>query len=156
MTTPPSTHALKSLTGSFFFASHDLFAFSLPRPWRAGGKGSVSACLAVAILVLFLLAPAASAAVSMESNGNVTSIGVPKGESPPDAGPPAPPGEVRDAAAYPGLPWGIVPEIHIPWPSSPRSGWQRPSFGNSPYQPPHGDGWQSPRRPGQRPPQTGK
>lgn len=150
MTTPPSAHALKPLTHRSFFASHDLFAFSLPRPWRAGGKQSASACLAAAILALFLFAPAASAAVSMESNGNVVSIGVPKGENPPAQG------ETPDATVYQGLPWGIVPEIHIPWPSSPHSGWQRPSFGNSPSRPQHGDGRQSPRRSVQRPPHTGR
>lgn len=149
-----SVQGLKSLTSKVFFANHNYFAISLPQSGRPRARGA-PACLAVTVLALFLFAPVAGAAVIMESNGAVTSIGVPKGEGRADADLSAPTGEMRDLATYPGLPWGIVPELHIPWPSSPHGGWQRPHYGPGTERPQHGDGWRPSRRPGQRPPQTG-
>lgn len=146
-----SVQGLKSLTSKVFFATHKYFAIALAQ----SGRSRARACLAVTVLVLFLFAPAAAgAAVVMESNGVVTSIGVPKGEGRTGVGGSAPTEATRDAATYPGLPWGMVPELHIPWPSSPHGGWQRPQYGPGTERPQHGDGRPS-LRPGQRPPQTG-
>lgn len=146
-----SVQGLKSLTSKAFFATHKDFATSLAQSGRLRAR----ACLAVTVLALFLFAPAAGAAVVMESNGVVTSIGVPKGEGRTGADPSAPAEATRDAATYPGLPWGMVPELHIPWPSSPHGGWQRPHYGPGTERPRHGDGWRPSHRQGQRPPQTG-
>lgn len=115
-------------------------------PWRSASPGmmwKVSSfvqarlipCVASFLLTVCLFASthgSAVAAVIMETNGKVMSIGTPPPEpqTPPDDGSgdriwQTPPRDKPDnSAGDPNLPWGIVPEVHVPW--IPPQGGNRP------------------------------
>lgn len=133
-----------------------------PQPCKAGPvacdvirSSARAALLGLAVLLLFSHTPAL-ADVSMESNGHTTSLDS-QSTAPqaPDSSedkartfgtPPRQTGDAGEAGDWEELPWGIVPEVYVPW-----------GYGYPHHRPPYPGmkppgGWHRPPHPGMRPP----
>lgn len=103
--------------------------------------------LALLVFTFFSFSGPALAAVRMDTGDKIFSLDPPPSpEAAEDAGDgPAPGQGGRDeagAATIPALPWGIVPEVYVPWLPG---GGIRPPHRPGGHRPPHAPGWNRPQ-----------